>query len=174
MTPEIKALVERVERLDAEATKGPWETTTTEQMTVEEMVEHERKWIEYGGPGVIRGVWAPDHPLTVIGPDRHRPEHAVMPAVTGNGPASEANADLIAEYRTACPALAAALRSSEGAREELAGKVGDFLDRLIDHFGGVPTESFIPETVEEALWAEAMSLRAHLAPKPAQAKEEAT
>jgi hypothetical protein len=62
--------------------------------------------------------------------------------------------------------LAAALLSSESAREELAGKVGEFLDRLIDHLGGVPTESFLPETQEEVFLVEAIGLRAHLSPKP--------
>ena len=57
------------------------------------------------GSGDIHTVWLPKHPLTRG--EYPRPEHAVILAITGNGPQSEANALAIAAYWEAAPRLAA-------------------------------------------------------------------
>lgn len=50
------------------------------------------------GTGDVWLVWLPEHPKTVG--EYPAPEHAVVAAVTGNGPTSEANARFIAECLT--------------------------------------------------------------------------
>lgn len=52
------------------------------------------------GSGPVWIVWAPEHPLTVLGDDPLRPVHAVTMCLTGNGPTSEANAAFIAHAPT--------------------------------------------------------------------------
>lgn len=82
-------------------TPGPWEVAVWDE--AKDPVEQFREQISYGS-GPIWGVWCPEHPLTR---GKHpNPEHAVMPALTGNGPASEANAYLV----SAAPDLLAALK----------------------------------------------------------------
>ena len=66
-------------------------------------VEHFRESLSHGS-GDVWGVMAVDHPRTIGGMD-DRPEHGVMTCWTGNGPTSEANAELY----VAAPGIARAL-----------------------------------------------------------------
>lgn len=81
-------------------TPGPWEIAVLRADL--DPVEQFREMLAHG-TGPIWAVWCPEHPLSR---GQHpRPEHAVLSATVGNGPASEANAHLIA----AAPELFAAL-----------------------------------------------------------------
>lgn len=84
---------------ESKHTPGPWEVAVYDDSLPP--VERMREMLTYGS-GPVHGVWCPEHPLTRG--THPKPEHAVMACVTGNGPASEANARLIA----AAPDLAAA------------------------------------------------------------------
>ena len=57
-------------------------------------VEHFRANLALGS-GDVWAVWLPEHPKTMG--EHPRPDHAVLVCITGNGPASEANARFIAE-----------------------------------------------------------------------------
>jgi hypothetical protein len=66
-------------------------------------VEFTRDSLSHGS-GPVWMVWAPQHPKTRgVHPN---PEHAVITATTGNGPASEANARLYASAPDLLAALA--------------------------------------------------------------------
>lgn len=115
MTAPIDTKAARA-RCDA-ATPGPWETGMTPDLTLDQQAEHMARHLQHGEVCRIHMVWAPSHPLTVIGADRTHPDHAVTPCTTGNGPTSEANADFIAHARTDLPA---ALDEVERLRKALA------------------------------------------------------
>ena len=70
-------------------------------------------------------VWAPEHPDTVIGSDSQRPDHAIVSAITGNGPTSEANAGLYASTPTD---LAACIAEIKRLRVMLVDGPRDCLD----------------------------------------------
>jgi len=69
-----------------------------------------RDHLSYGPDANIWCVWCPKHPLTRG--EAPRPEHAVLTAVTGNGPTSEANAEF---YAHAPADLAALLELARAA-----------------------------------------------------------
>lgn len=86
MTDQINQILDRVQQLDAEATAGPWDATTS-QATMND-----------------RSEWR-------IGiASRPQVARSVM---------RSSDAILIAEYRTAAPAMAAALRAVLGYVEEV-------------------------------------------------------
>lgn len=103
---EIRARVEK-------ATKGPWATAVYRED--KEPIEWLRENLSHGS-GPLHGVWCPEHPLTIgTHPD---PDHAVMAAVTGNGPTSKPNSDFIAHAREDVPFLLARVAAlEEGLRE---------------------------------------------------------
>lgn len=103
---ELQAIQERAEK----ATPGPWEWARFDDS--KEPIEWLREMLSYGS-GPVHGAWAPGHPLTRG--THPRPEHAVMPAITGNGPTSEANAKFIAAARTDVLALLEHIAALEGA-----------------------------------------------------------
>ncbi|MDP2275308.1 MAG: hypothetical protein Q8K32_31470 [Archangium sp.] len=72
-------------------TPGPWEVAVLDAAL--DPVEQFREMLSFG-TGPIWAVWVPQHPMTRGG--HPRPEHAVLASIVGNGPASKANADLIA------------------------------------------------------------------------------
>lgn len=87
-------------------TPGPLELAVMDPN--KDPVEFTRDSLSHGS-GPVWMVWAPQHPKTRgVHPN---PEHAVITATTGNGPASEANARLYA----AAPDLLAALKDLEEA-----------------------------------------------------------
>lgn len=90
-------------------TPGPWAVARWDEAM--DPVEQFRSHISYGS-GPIWGVWCPQHPLTKG--DHPNPEHAVMAALTGNGPASEVNARLIAESPDLLKALKGLLENHAG------------------------------------------------------------
>ncbi len=75
-----------------------------------------REHLSYG-TGDIWCVWCPMHPRTVG--EAPRPEHAVILAITGNGPQSEANAEFIACAVRDVPRLVAEVRELATVRAEL-------------------------------------------------------
>lgn len=92
------------------ATAGPWRETTTEKMTADEQASAVAKHLSHGYRETVSGVWAVDHQDNVPGDDPDRPEHAVLACITGNGPDSPVNAELIAHARTDLPRLVELLR----------------------------------------------------------------
>lgn len=91
-------------------TPGPWEVAVWD--SAKDPVEQFREHVSHGS-GPVWGVWCPEHPLTKG--EHPTPEHAVMAALTGNGPTSESNAYLVA----AAPDLFAAV---EGLLENHSGR----------------------------------------------------
>ena len=84
--------LEDIEARLAAATPPPMELGTVDPEM--EPGEWFRQHLAYGIDDTIWCVWCPTHPLTVG--EAPRPEHAVLTAITGNGPTSEANAELYA------------------------------------------------------------------------------
>ena len=94
------------------ASDGPaaWAIFDAEQDPVEQF----REYLSFGS-GDVSAVWLPEHPRTAG--EHPRPDHAVLACVTGNGPASEANAKFFAWCLTNKARLLAALSSPEQGTE---------------------------------------------------------
>jgi hypothetical protein len=112
----IEQELANIEQRAAAATDGPWDVginapdISPTQFMVEQIGRREGKtlWM----------VYAVNHPENVGAYPEY--ERTINPAVTGNGPTSEANAYFIAASRTDIPALTAALREAWGLLEGLA------------------------------------------------------
>jgi hypothetical protein len=92
--------LEEIRKRADKATPGPWETAIYDK--AKEPIEWLRECLSHGS-GPVHLTWCPEHPLTQgLYP---RPEHAVVPAITGNGPTSEANAVFVAAARSDVPWL---------------------------------------------------------------------
>lgn len=88
------------------ATPDPWQIGITDPEL--DPVELFRQHLALGATTDVWNVWCPEHPRTKG--EYPRPDHAVIAAITGNGPDSENNARFIAEARTDILKLIAALR----------------------------------------------------------------
>lgn len=98
---KLEDLLAEVRELDEKATKGPMEIGIVDRTL--DPVEWFRRHLEFGSVD----IWAincPKHPKAV-GPDA-KPDHAVLSAITGNGPDSEVNAIYFARSRVLLPLLA--------------------------------------------------------------------
>jgi hypothetical protein len=134
---------ERIQQIEARlaaATPGPLELG---------IVDHEREpgeWfrenLSYGTDSDVWVVWCPKHPLTVG--EAPKPEHAVLTAITGNGPQSEANAEL---YANAPSDLRYLLTRLAAAEERAAYVICDRCDNGYLPTGETETGAF-GETVE--------------------------
>jgi len=101
----LETFLSGIERLDKAATKGPVKIGIVDRTL--DPVEWFREHLSYG-QGDIWCCHLPEHPKA-IGPD-DKPDHAILSAITGNGPDSEANAEFFAHARLALPAAARLLR----------------------------------------------------------------
>lgn len=99
----IEARAKAALALASKATEGPWDIGVYDSDA--DPLELIKQYLSYG-QGDVHSVWCPTHPLTRGA--RPRPDHAVLSAITGNGPDSEANAAFIAASRTSVPDLATA------------------------------------------------------------------
>lgn len=105
--------LEELEAIEARAnaaTPSPWRTGVQNNATLEQTVANAAKHLMLGIGPEVHMVWAPEHPLTVLGPDPEAPLHAVTTAMAGNGPTSPQNAEFIAHARADVPALVAEVR----------------------------------------------------------------
>ena len=110
--------VDSLELLAAAATVGPWDGRATFD-PARDTLEQVGQMLAHGsGPTWL--VMALTDPRSVVGPDPTRPKHAVIPALTGNGPQAEANAAFVAAARTAVPALIGRVRELEQRLVDLA------------------------------------------------------
>jgi hypothetical protein len=124
MTPdqlrEFQELAAAAAKRAGKATPGPWGTCIYEEATaVDDVIGNLRH-----GSGDVWGAWCPRHPKTVG--TYPCPDHAVMPAITGNGTDSESNADFIASARQSMPALSAAVNALLDEVERLRGVARQF------------------------------------------------
>lgn len=77
------------------ATPAPWEVGICDPEL--DPVEWFRQHLSFSDQTDVWSVWCPEHPRTKG--EYPRPDHAVVCAITGNGPDSEANAYFIASAR---------------------------------------------------------------------------
>lgn len=102
--------LEEIRKRAEVATPGPWLWALFDE--AKDPLEWIRECLSYGS-GPVHLTWCPEHPLTK---GQHpRPEHAVVPAITGNGPTSEANAKFLAAAREDIPWLLGQINELENA-----------------------------------------------------------
>lgn len=84
------------------------------------------------GEGKVWVVYLPEHPLSQWD-DPQRPDHAVLAAITGNGPTSQANAEFFSWCLTHKQAIVAALSPSPTAARGVTGlPTWEELEALLD------------------------------------------
>ena len=88
------------------ATASPWDIGITDHSL--DPVEWFRGHLSFSESKDVWSVWCPEHPRTKG--EYPRPDHAVICAVTGNGPDSEKNAEFIAQARVDVLELIAEVR----------------------------------------------------------------
>ena len=118
---DVTKLIERLETLDREATKGPWTPTVfrpngKDIPTVEEMKAEMVKAID------ATAEFSPGHDFTMIFAPNVSDDKDKFPNIatsyTANGPHSYVNAEVAAETRNALPLLIAALKGMQKAVEQ--------------------------------------------------------
>ena len=105
------------------ATPAPWEVGICDPEL--DPVEWFRQHLSFSDQTDVWSVWCPEHPRTKGA--YPRPDHAVVCAITGNGPDSEANAYFIANARHDVL--------------DLSQRVGELEAQLIGHVTDEKTEA---------------------------------
>lgn len=123
---DIESTVNEVLRLDGEATKAPW---APRYYTAKDMTDLRAIVADLVNDGVgVRFHFVSDHA------DSDR-----ITGASGNGPTSEANAALIAYYRTAAPQLAREVQRLTAERDDAREMTHAALDDI-----GAPGDRSVP------------------------------
>ncbi|MCG5431212.1 hypothetical protein LV457_02765 [Mycobacterium sp. MYCO198283] len=126
MTDTPDDIVTRAHQALEGITEGPWEHRTAPHRDDDEMPVSAADKAEWQN-GTLIGDGEPLHVLIAASPD---PEFAyIVPALTGDGPTSERNAEFIAAARTLLPELVAEVKRLRPRRVETVEE----LDALPEH-----------------------------------------
>lgn len=116
---ELDAVLARLPELDAltrAATNGPVCVGHVDETL--DPGEWFKEHLKFGN-GPIWVAWLPDHPASQVD-DNDKPTHAVLLAITGNGPDSLANVEWLVSARRDIPDLLAAVETLREQRDALA------------------------------------------------------